>query len=149
MRRVTQTKGMISQMIKAKVTIVRAGDTPGQHQEFVVAPGETQQIGEGIYPSGPDGEIIAALMKRMELITSVQVEVFDAGSEIIVNGKKIQAYGLAVSYEDLTAMAGYDAERDRPTIIYNLSRSDGSLSPGEKVLVKDGLEFDVVVTGDA
>ena len=67
-----------------------------------------------------------------------------------VNGQKIQADNLMVSYEQVVKSV-YGDNNLQPSVIYKGAYRDGSgiLSPGRSIRIKDGTKFAVMMTGNA
>jgi len=71
------------------------------------------------------------------------------GHDIVINGKKRHFDGPTISYEQVVQLAFPDGPSD---IIYTVSYvnphgHDGTLAPGQKTTVHEGMEFVVRKTG--
>jgi len=68
--------------------------------------------------------------------------------KIRINGKEIDVNQGALSYEEIVELA---SPRPRMTVVFKdgLDEPEGILSPGERVIVKDGTKIEVADTGNA
>ena len=67
---------------------------------------------------------------------------------IIVNGRQVEVTEDELSFNDVVALAA----RPFPTVVYHHGHADkpqGSLLPGDRLKVKDGMIIGCAVTGSA
>jgi hypothetical protein len=72
--------------------------------------------------------------------------------KIIVNGKGFEIYVNSLLYLEILALAGYLQKDIFYTVTYRngcAGHPEGSLVPGDMIDVKDGMIFNVSVTGSA
>jgi hypothetical protein len=71
---------------------------------------------------------------------------------IIVNGRKKVVHGKEISFEDLVKLA-FENPPSGPNVVFTVTyrkgdddKPEGTLLPGQKVKVKDGMIFNVTAT---
>ena len=68
--------------------------------------------------------------------------------KIIVNGVEKEVGDVTIGYIRAAALANKEAAHG-PTVTFKKKDKSGTLSPGDVVLVEDGMNFNVAITGGA
>ena len=101
---------------------------------------------------------VETMRREREAAEEAEGELMASGMvQIVVNGQRINVLGSSMFYESVVRLArigaGLPPETDaRYTITYRGAggeKSDGSLLPGQSVVVKDGMKITAVITGNA
>lgn len=73
---------------------------------------------------------------------------FQTYRTVVLNGREVPCFVTTLSYEDLAIMAGYKSDQIL-TVTYSSQNAAGSLTPGRRTKVTEGMIFSVADTSNA